>query len=186
MSKKLALRSRALLLVASGIAIASLIGCSALAAAATPTTSLPSASTAPHAAGTGAPPTASDPGTSAPGAPGSGVITSPPGGPDSHGPLDDGATLVKPDPKIVDLHPQGWDHVAVSPNGKTLTVYFWSGVQSCYGLGKVNVSTVNGVLSIRLFTGVQPDMVGKPCVEMAQLYKTIVHLPQPLIRGGTA
>ena len=46
------------------------------------------------------------------------------------------ATRVSPDPSVIDLHRTAWDHVKVSPNGKRLVVYFWMGVQDCYGLGR--------------------------------------------------
>ncbi len=73
----------------------------------------------------------------------------------------------------------------VSANGKRLTVYFWMGIQDCYGLGHVDVSRNDGQLKVQLWTGTQPDSVGSVCPELAQLYKTIVRLHRPLIQGGT-
>jgi hypothetical protein len=100
-------------------------------------------------------------------------------------PQGDGATLVKPDPNVVDLNRQPWDHIKVSANGKRLTVYFWMGPQDCYGLGHVDVSRNDGQLKIHLWTGTQPDAAGTVCPALAQLYKTIVRLHRPLIQGGT-
>jgi hypothetical protein len=100
-------------------------------------------------------------------------------------PNGDGATLITPDPNVVDLNRQPWDHIKVSANGKRLTVYFWMGIQSCYGLGHVDVSRNQGALKIQLWTGTQPNAVGTVCPELAQLYKTIVRLHRPLIQGGT-
>jgi hypothetical protein len=102
------------------------------------------------------------------------------------GPNGDGATLIRPDPNVVDLHRQPWDHIKVGPDGKRLVVYFWMGIQACNGLGRVDVSRDDGQLKLRLWTGTQPDAVGKVCPELAQLYKTVVHLQRPLIQGGTA
>jgi hypothetical protein len=97
----------------------------------------------------------------------------------------DGATLIDPDPNVVDLNRQPWDHIRVAANGKRLTVYFWMGIQDCYGLGVVDVSRGGGQLTVQLWTGTQPKAVGKVCPELAQLYKTIVHLDRPIIQGGT-
>ncbi len=63
------------------------------------------------------------------------------------------ATRVYPDPSVVDLHRSSWDHVRVSADGKRLVVYFWMGVQDCYGLGKVDTVRRDGRLIIKLWTG---------------------------------
>jgi hypothetical protein len=134
----------------------------------------------------------SDPGPSgggtSPGYPGGGpIVVGPPvtGTPDGGDPgtTMDG-TLVKPDPKVIDLHKQAWDHVVVRGDGKTLDVYFWGGVQDCYGLGRVEVSKKAGQLTIQLWTGTQPSAVGRACIDIAQLFKTTVVNDAPLIRGG--
>lgn len=101
-------------------------------------------------------------------------------------PFGDGAVRVSPNPRVVDLHRQAWDHITVSPNGKKLTVYFWNGVQACYGLGRVDVTqSSNGQLSVQLWTGIRPHAIGMLCVDLAQLYKTVIHLDRPIIGGGT-
>lgn len=101
-------------------------------------------------------------------------------------PFGDGAIRVGPNPRVVDLHRQAWDHITVSPNGKKLTVYFWNGVQACYGLGRVDVThSSNGQLNVQLWTGIKPHAIGMLCIELAQLYKTVIHLDNPIIGGGT-
>ena len=64
-----------------------------------------------------------------------------------------------------------------APDGRTLTVYYWSGVDTCYGLADVLVSDVGGVVTIELQVGTLPGV--DMCIEMAQLYKTIVLLDAP-------
>jgi hypothetical protein len=98
----------------------------------------------------------------------------------------DGASPAKPDPKVVALHRQAWDHITVSGDGKTLDVYFWGGSPECYGLGRVDVSTTNGTLTVQLWTGTQPDAVGKACTDIAQSFVTTVTLDSPLIGGGAS
>ena len=104
--------------------------------------------------------------------------------PDAPVVVTDGATLAVVDPTLQDLHPQPWDSISVSADGRTLTVYFYNGVADCYGLGKVDVSSDSGRLTVTLYTGRVPG--SQVCVELAQLYKTIITLEQPLIVDGAA
>ena len=96
----------------------------------------------------------------------------------------DGATRINPDPTVVDLHRQSWDHVTVDQNGTRLVIYFWMGIQDCYGLGKVDVSRHDGQLTVKLWTGTQADAQNTVCPDIAQLYKTVVHLNRPIITGN--
>ena len=96
----------------------------------------------------------------------------------------DGAIRVNPDPSVRSLHRQAWDHIKVSPDGKRLVVYFWMGVQECYGLGRVDVVRRDGQLIVKLWTGIREAAAHTTCIELAQLYKTVVHLNRPIIGGG--
>jgi hypothetical protein len=95
---------------------------------------------------------------------------------------DDGATAVVPEDGLEDIIETPWDHVMVAPDGRTLTVYFWSGADSCYGLAGVEVDTTDGAPTITLQTGTRPGV--EVCVALAQLYSTDVVLDDPIIGGG--
>ncbi len=99
-------------------------------------------------------------------------------------PGGDGATRINPDPTVTNLHRQAWDHIKVSADGKRLVVYFWMGVQDCNGLGRVDVSRQNGQLRIKLWTGTPAGAGDVACIEIAQLYKTVIHLQRPIITSG--
>jgi hypothetical protein len=98
----------------------------------------------------------------------------------------DGATPAVPDPTITGEQPTAWDHVAVSPDGRTLTVYFYNGAEGCYGLKDVQVEVVGGVPTITVLTGMRQDAISRLCIEIAQLYKTDVVLDAPILGGGVA
>ena len=102
--------------------------------------------------------------------------------PGDPGPDADGATLAVPQDGLTNIRVQGWDHIDVAPDGRTLTVYYWSGVDTCYGLADVLVSDADGVVTIELQVGTIPGV--EVCIEMAQLYKTIVTLEAPVLGGG--
>lgn len=58
------------------------------------------------------------------------------------------------------------------------------GVQDCNGLGRVDAVRRDGQLTIKLWTGIPKGAEHVICPEIAQLYKTVVHLDRPIIGGG--
>jgi hypothetical protein len=101
--------------------------------------------------------------------------------------IDGGAIPAVPDDRVVDPHPSAWDHVTIAADGRTMTVYFWNGVEACYGLHHVDVAIgADGLPVVTVFTGSLPIPVGTACIEIAQLYSTIVTLDSPIIHDGSA
>jgi len=97
----------------------------------------------------------------------------------------DGAIPVVPDPTVIgDGQPTPWESITVSPDGTTLTVTYWGGVQGCYGLKGVETASADGVLTVTVLTGRLQSAMGKMCIEQVVLYSTIVTLDQPLILDG--
>lgn len=89
-----------------------------------------------------------------------------------------GALQVQPEPGIVNAIPHAWDHINVAPDGRTITVYYWGGVQDCYGLASVGVERdANGLLQVTVMEGQRgnlgPDMA---CIEIALLKSVTVAL----------
>lgn len=91
------------------------------------------------------------------------------------------ATPIEPDPAVLDPRPTAWDHVVVSADGKSLEVYFWMGVEDCYGLHSIEVAPSDSGIGITLRTGTAAGAEGRLCVALAQLYSTKVTLEAPLI-----
>ena len=112
------------------------------------------------------------------------AIPGEPGGPveEPEPPFDDGATPVVPEEGLNDIIEVPWDHITVGPDGRSLTVYFWSGAESCYGLAGVEVDETGAVPVITIQTGTRPGV--DVCVALAQLYSTPVVLEDPIIAGG--
>ncbi|MET0772833.1 MAG: hypothetical protein ABWZ82_07105 [Candidatus Limnocylindrales bacterium] len=107
-----------------------------------------------------------------------------PGGPgeEPEPPFADGATPIVPEDGLNDIIEVPWDHITVGPDGRSLTVYFWSGAEGCYGLAGVEVDETGAVPVITLQTGTRPGV--DVCVALAQLYSTPVVLEDPIIGGG--
>ena len=138
---------------------------------------------------------AEQPGQAGPGAPGGGG-GAPPASGDSdtpighHPPADEppvggGALRVAPEPGIVDARPHAWDHIDVSADGRTLTVYYHGGVQDCYGLAEVRVDTSDGI-SITVLEGTRPGAGDRACIAIALLKAATVTLDEPLVLNPAA
>lgn len=91
------------------------------------------------------------------------------------------ATPIEPDPAVLHPRPTAWDHVVVSADGRSLEVFFWMGVEDCYGLHSIEVGPSDSGIAITLLTGTAADAEGRLCVALAQLYSTTVMLEAPLI-----
>lgn len=98
--------------------------------------------------------------------------------------ISDGAIPVVPNPDVVDAQPVPFDHVVVSADGRTLTVYYWHGAEECNGLREVTVAQTDGGIAITVWAGMLPEAVSRACIAIAQLYSTTVVLDEPLITFG--
>lgn len=98
-------------------------------------------------------------------------------------PTEPGATPVEPVPGVVDATPHAWDHIDVAADGRTITVYYWGGVDSCYGLDRVDVTVDDdGLLHVTVFEGRLGNLGDDvACIEIAMLKAVTITLDQPII-----
>lgn len=164
-----------------------LVACSAAAEASdssTPPASTPVAPDDPNAGGGGG--AGQDPGRQEPGG-GAGVDPDKPVGANppaaDPGVPGDGALHVQPQPGVVNALPHAWDHIAVAADGRTLTVYYWGGVEDCYALDRVDVERdADGRLVVQVFEGQRGDLgPDVACIEIALLKAVTVTLDEPLV-----
>jgi hypothetical protein len=86
---------------------------------------------------------------------------------------------------IVDPQPVPWQHVTVSPDGVSLTVYFANGAEGCFGLDRVEVTEgEGGVLTVTPFVGFREDAANVRCIAVMETYQTTITLDAPLLGGG--
>ena len=88
---------------------------------------------------------------------------------------------VQPVAGATDLRKQPFQSAAPA-GASSLAVRFWSGVEPCYVLGRVDVSESADKVTITLWTGSGPGTAGMACIQMAGYYEVIVQLQAPL--GG--
>ena len=96
----------------------------------------------------------------------------------------DGATPAVPNPNVTGAQPVPYDHVTVGPDGRTLTIYYWYGAEGCYGLKQVDTAWTEQGLVITIWAGMLPEAVNRMCIDLAQLYSTVVVLEQPVFLNG--
>jgi hypothetical protein len=94
----------------------------------------------------------------------------------------DGAQLVEPTPGMAGVRAHAFDHAVVGEDGKTVTIFFWSGVEPCYVLDHVDVDYGGKAVTITLYEGHDPNAGDVACIEIALLKKVVVQLDEPV--GG--
>ena len=92
----------------------------------------------------------------------------------------DGAQKVEPTPGMSDLYPRAFDKAVVGNDGRTLTIFFWSGVEPCYVLDHVDVDEGPGAITVTLFEGHDASAGDVACIEIAVLKKVVVQLDEPV------
>jgi hypothetical protein len=92
----------------------------------------------------------------------------------------DSAEPVEPRPGMINVAPIPFDHVEVGADGRTLTVFFYSGVEPCYVLDRVDVQAGPGTITITLFQGSDPEVTNVACIDIAVLKKVVVEVDEPV------
>lgn len=93
---------------------------------------------------------------------------------------DQGAQLVEPTPGMADVRAHIFDHAVVNPDGSSITVYFWSGVEPCYVLDHLDVDAGPSAITITLFEGHDTSAGDVACIDIALLKKVVVQLDEPV------
>jgi hypothetical protein len=69
---------------------------------------------------------------------------------------------------------------AVALDGSKLEVRFYSGVEDCYGLERIDVEETEADVTVAVFTGSRPEARDVACIEIAELVAAVVTLDAPL------
>ena len=78
------------------------------------------------------------------------------------------------------VNPTAFDKVVVGKDGKTLTIFFWSGVEPCYVLDRVDVDASRDAMTVTLFQGHDASVGNVACIDIALLKKVVVQLDEPV------
>ncbi|MFC6079569.1 hypothetical protein [Sphaerisporangium aureirubrum] len=88
------------------------------------------------------------------------------------------ASPVRPEGNTINPRPIPFEQTEPSADGRSLKVYWWSGVEPCHVLDRVEVKEAAGSVTVTLFEGPsEPDAI---CVQIAVRKMTTVDLKAPL------
>jgi len=100
---------------------------------------------------------------------------------------DGGALIVTPGPGIVNPIPHAFDHITFAADGTTATIYYWGGVEDCYGLADASiVANDDGTFTVTVLEGSRRAAEGQACIDIAQLKAVVVTLEGPLFVAAQA
>jgi hypothetical protein len=108
-------------------------------------------------------------------------VSSDPGVPGRNG-SGPGYEIVEPRPGMHDVRARPFERVKPSEDGRRLTVIFWSGIEPCNVLDRVEVEETAGSVTITLYEGSAPAARNTACIEIAVKKAVEVELDEPL--GG--
>ncbi|HJR46114.1 MAG TPA: hypothetical protein VJ927_10975 [Actinomycetota bacterium] len=89
---------------------------------------------------------------------------------------------VRPRPGMDEVRPVGWENARLTPNGRSLRITYWSGVEPCNVLDRVDLRYGDEEVAVTLFEGYDPDARDVACIEVALRKVVVVALEEPL--GG--
>lgn len=106
------------------------------------------------------------------------TVSSEPCQPPSIGPIRPRPQLVAPRAGMTGVRPITFDSATVRPDGRTVDVRFWSGIEPCSVLDHVDVSYGSDTVTITLFEGSDPSAGMVACSDIAVLDQVTVPLDQ--------
>ncbi|MBA3628603.1 MAG: hypothetical protein H0W55_02850 [Actinobacteria bacterium] len=91
-----------------------------------------------------------------------------------------GGGVVSPRPGMADVHPVEWDEVRLAEDDRSLWLKWWSGVEPCHVLDRIEVQVGPRVVIVTLLEGRVPGKEDVACPEMAQLKEAKATLAEPV------
>lgn len=79
---------------------------------------------------------------------------------------------------LVDVRAIRWDRHKAVGGGDAVDVFFWHGIEECYGVDRVEVEYRQDEVEVTLFEGRNPE--AEVCIEMAVRKVVRVALDEPL------
>jgi hypothetical protein len=95
-------------------------------------------------------------------------------------PLEPQPQVVEPTPGMADVSARGFDTATVGDDDRTVTIDFVSGIEPCYVLDHVDVTSGASTVTITLYEGHQPMNEDVACIDIGVFKRVIVTLDEPL------
>jgi hypothetical protein len=89
-----------------------------------------------------------------------------------------GPQRVEPHEDVVDVRATHWDKHKVRDGGRAIDLFFWSGVEECYGVDRVEIVYGKKLIRATIYEGREPS--AETCIELAVRKVIRVELEEPL------
>lgn len=89
-----------------------------------------------------------------------------------------GPQRVGPREDLVDVRATRWDRHRVRNGGRSVDLFFWSGVEECYGVDRVEARYTKKTVELTIYEGRDP--AAEVCIELAVRKVIRVELQEPL------
>lgn len=89
-----------------------------------------------------------------------------------------GPQRVEPRHGLVDVRATVWDRFKLRDGGRAIDLWFWSGVEECYGVDRVEVVFATRAVTATIYEGRDPSV--ETCIELAVRKVVRVELEEPL------
>ena len=93
---------------------------------------------------------------------------------------DAGSRLVTPKPGTVQTRPIPWQDSKPRPDGRSVRIYYTSGVEPCHVLDHVKVTYLAERVLVTLYEGSDASSKRQICIELAEFKMVDVQLDQPI------
>jgi hypothetical protein len=107
------------------------------------------------------------------------VVYEPPGNKPGGGAAGGKALVVDPEPISGTALPSHWEEARIIDED-TIKLLFWSGVEPCHVLDRVDVDYGAKKVGVTIYQGTGLNAADKPCIELAVLKSVTVDLEEPL------
>ena len=91
-------------------------------------------------------------------------------------PTEPSPSPVEPTSGLLNVHPVQWQDATVGADDRTLTLTYYTGLPSCYGLDRVDVNYGASAITVTVYEGTVPG--ADVCAEIAMFASTTITLNQ--------
>ena len=89
-----------------------------------------------------------------------------------------GPRVVEPEEGLENPIPTAWTKATVADDGLSARLTWYSGVEECYGLDRVQVGYRDETVEITLYAGSRPE--AEECIDLAEKVVTVVDFKEPV------
>lgn len=92
----------------------------------------------------------------------------------------DGPRQVEPQPGVIDAQPIDWETASIDRDAMTITLTWWSGVEPCTVLDRIDIEYGDEAVTVTVFEGAPENAAAVSCIAMAEQKQATVDLEEDI------